>query len=230
MAVKDDTCDVFHLHPAMRPHLLKLGCTDDELTCVSYGLDVKQTEAVPDQQRIYDVVWIGRVHRQKGIDDLMATLAHLAKRMKDFRAIFIGNLEESLRPEVQRLGLAQQVEFSGFVSEQEKIRLFKASRLFLMPSRHEGSPRVIGESIICRVPVVAYDIPNYRPLFGGYVRYVPPFDLAAFQQAAESEVLKMRKGDNYLERMNLADFKRENSWETTQAKFVEALQRLKANG
>src|SRR5439155_335016 len=155
---------LFHLHPAMRPRLLKLGCTEDELTCVSYGLDVKQTEAVPDQQRIYDVVWIGRVHRQKGIDDLMATLAHLAKRMKDFRAIFIGNLEESLRPEVQRLGLAQQVEFSGFVSEQEKIRLFKASRLFLMPSRHEGSPRVIGEAIICRVPVVAYEIPNYRPL------------------------------------------------------------------
>ena len=61
---------LFYLHPAMRPRLLQLGCAEDELTYVSYGLEVKQTEAVPEQQRIYDVVWIGRVHRQKGIDDL----------------------------------------------------------------------------------------------------------------------------------------------------------------
>jgi len=122
--------------------------------------------------------------------------------------------------------LVQHVDFSGFVSESEKIRLFKASRLFLMPSRHEGSPRVVGESLICGVPVVAYDIPNYRPVFGDYVRYVPPFDLLAFQLAAEREVLKMRKGDNYLDRLSLADFKRANSWDTTQGKFLAALEKL----
>jgi len=209
----------------MRPRLLRLGCAEGEMTYVSYGLEAQATEAVPEQKRFYDVVWIGRVHRQKGIDDLLATLAHLARRLENFRAIFIGNVEEALRPQIESLGLTQQVEFSGFVSEQEKIRLFKASRIFLMPSRHEGSPRVIGESLICGVPVVAYDIPNYRPVFGDFVRYVPPFDQAAFASAAEREVLAMRQGENYLDGMNLADFKQANSWETTQAKFVEVLKR-----
>jgi glycosyltransferase involved in cell wall biosynthesis len=114
------------------------------------------------------------------------------------------------------------------VSESEKVRLFKASRLFLMPSRHEGSPRVVGESIIATVPVLAYDIPNYRPVFGDFVRYVPPFDLAAFQAAAEDEIKKTRAGENYLERLDLAEFKRANSWETTQGKFLAALERLRA--
>lgn len=212
----------------MRPRLLKLGCTEEELTYVSYGLEVNQTEAVGEQKKLYDVVWIGRVHRQKGIDDLLATLAYLAKRLENFRAIFIGNVEGALRPQVEALGLTPQVEFSGFVSEQEKIRLFKASRLFLMPSRHEGSPRVIGESLICGVPVVAYDIPNYRPVFRDFLRYVPPFDLAAFQQAAEREVLKMRNGENYLDHLSLSDFKRANSWMTTQEKFVVALKKLES--
>src|SRR5260221_5887256 len=209
----------------MRPRLLKLGCPEEGLTYVSYGLEVKQTETVPEQKRVYDVVWIGRVHRQKGIDDLVAALAYLSRRLENFRAIFIGNVKEALRPQIDALGLAQQVEFSGFGSEQEKIRLFKASRLFLMPSRHEGSPRVIGESLICGGPVVAYDIPNYRPVFGDYVRYVPPFDRAAFASAAEREVLKMRQGENYLDGMDLAEFKQANSWEATQAKFVEVLKR-----
>jgi glycosyltransferase involved in cell wall biosynthesis len=212
-----------YLHPAMKPRLHALGVRDEEMTFVSYGLEVAPTERIPKQERKYDVVWIGRVHRQKGIDDLLATLRHLASRLENFRAIFIGNLREALQPQIEDLGLGSQVEFSGFVSEEEKIRLFKSSRIFLMPSKHEGSPRVVGESIICETPVVAYDIPNYRPIFGDFVRYAPAFDLMAFQATAEREITAMRRGENYLERMDLAAFKRENSWETTQARFLEAL-------
>jgi glycosyltransferase involved in cell wall biosynthesis len=218
---------LLYLHPHMRPRLERLGVRPEEMTQVSYGLEVGLADAVPEQTRTYDVVWIGRVHRQKGIDDLLDTLGFLARQWPDFRAVFIGNVREGLGPEIQRRNLAPHVEFSGFVSEQEKVRLFKASRVFLMPSKHEGSPRVIGESILCGTPVVAYDIPNYRPLFGEFVRYAPPFDVAAFQAAAEREIRQMRAGHNYLEKMKLAPFRQENSWETTQEKFLAALRRLR---
>ena len=211
---------VFYLHPLMQPRLEKLGFRSDETSLVSYGLEVAATEAVPAQERIYDAVWIGRVHRQKGVDDLLATVAYLAKRLENFRVMFIGNVREALYPKVKAMGLENAIQFSGFVSEAEKIRLFKASRVFLMPSKHEGSPRVIGESIIAGTPVVAYDIPNYRPLFGDFVRYAPPFNLEAFRDVAEREIIQMRSGKNYLEKMPLAEFKRENSWETTKEKFL----------
>ncbi len=215
---------VFYLHPFMRKRLHGLGVAEQDMALLSYGLDLATNDAVPMQTRIYDAVWIGRVHRQKGIDDLLATLMFLARQLEDFRALFIGNVRDVLLPRVKELGLEQNVTFSGFVNEAEKIRLFKNSRVFLMPSRHEGSPRVIGESIIAGTPVVAYDILNYRPLFGDFVRYVPPFDLEAFQQTVEREILRMRAGENYLEKMPLADFKLENSWETTEAKFLDAIQ------
>jgi len=218
---------LFYLHPLMEPRLDKLGVRPHERTLVSYGLEVGPTDAVPMQDRIYDAVWIGRVHRQKGIDDLLSTLQLLAQRLPNFRAMFIGNVRDALTPEIAARGLTKNVEFSGFVSEEEKIRLFKASRVFLMPSKHEGSPRVIGESLIAGTPVVAYEIPNYRPLFGDFVRYAPPFDLSAFQEASSREILLMRSGENYLEKMDLARFKQENSWETTQAKFLKALESLK---
>jgi len=219
---------MIYLHPLMEPRLESLGIGADHRTLISYGLDSAAADAVPSQPRIYDAVWIGRVHRQKGIDDLFATLKSLAQRLENFRAIFIGNVRDALLPRVKELGLGKNVEFSGFVSEAEKIRLFKASRVFLMPSKHEGSPRVIGESIVARTPVVAYEIPNYRPLFGGLVRYAPPFNLNAFQQVAENEILKMRAGENYLERADLANFKRENSWETAQEKFLASLESFNA--
>ena len=220
---------LFYLHPAMQPRLQQLGLRDDEMTCVSYGLEVALNESVPPPAREFDAVWIGRVHRQKGIDDLLATLEYLSQKLENFRAIFIGNVQDALAPEIAKRGLEKHVTFSGFVSETEKIRLFKASRLFLMPSRHEGSPRVVGESIIANTPVVAYDIPNYRPVFGNFVRYVPPFDLGAFQSAAADEIQKMRAGDNYLARLDLAEFKHANSWAMTQGKFLVALERLRAS-
>jgi glycosyltransferase involved in cell wall biosynthesis len=222
------TRHMIYLHPLMEPKLEQLRIRATDRTLISYGLDPAATEAMPEQKRIYDAVWIGRVHRQKGVGDLLATFKFLAKKLENFRAILIGNLQKQLQPEIEKLGLQRHVEFSGFVSEEEKIRLFKASRVFLMPSKHEGSPRVIGESIVAVTPVVAYEIPNYRPLFGDLVRYVPPFDLAAFQKAAELEILKMRAGENYLQHIDLADFKQENSWAEAQERFLGALAKLRA--
>lgn len=214
---------LLYLHPLMEPRLDKLGILSPDRTLISYGLDPAANDAVPAQKREYDVVWIGRVHRQKGIDDLLATLQSLKAQFKDLRVMFIGNVRVALLPLIQKLGLESNVVFSGFVSEEEKIRLFKSSRVFLMTSKHEGSPRVIGESIIARTPVVAYDIPNYRPLFGPLVQYIPPFDLNSFQKTAAREVARMRAGENYLEQADLETFKQENSWATARQRFLDAL-------
>ncbi|HXG47623.1 MAG TPA: hypothetical protein VNO52_08360, partial [Methylomirabilota bacterium] len=81
---------LLYLHPSMRPRLRRLGFQDEETTFVSYGLEVTATEAVPAQPRTYDVVWVGRVHRQKGIDDLLATIETLARELPGFRAVFLG--------------------------------------------------------------------------------------------------------------------------------------------
>lgn len=215
---------LFLLHPAMRPQALEMGYQPGELSPISYGLDVATAESVPQQARQFDVCWIGRVHRQKGVGDLLEACARLTRIFPDFKAVFMGKVEAGLRPQVEALGLSDRVFFPGFVSEAEKFRLFKSSRLFLMPSRHEGSPRVVGEALACEVPVLAYDLPTYRPVFGAYARYVKPFDLDAFCREAEVLIRASRSGDNYLDSMDLAKFRRENSWEEARRVFLEAIE------
>ena len=214
---------VFYLHPAMRARLLGLGYREEEISLISYGVDTAQAAAVPEQVKRYDVCWIGRVHRQKGIEDLLDTLAYLAQRIPDFKAILMGKVEPQLRPRIEAMGLSGKVDFSGFISEFDKVRLFKESRLFLMPSRHEGSPRVVGEALVCGVPVLAYDLPTYRPVFGEFARYVPAFNLSAFENEAERQILESRAGRTYLDSLDLAEFRRVNSWENTRAVFLKGL-------
>lgn len=219
---------VLLVHPTMRGQLRARGYRAEELTDISFGVDVERAEGAGGQSKIYDAVWIGRVHRQKGIDDLLATLAHLAGRIENFRAVLIGNLRAELGPELERRGLAQCVEFSGFVSEEEKFRLFHASRVFLMTSRFEGSPRVIAEALVCQVPVVAYQVDTYRPLFGDFLRYVPCFDLQSFQNEARLQIEKMRAGANYLAGMNLGDFSQVHSWSATGQVYLKAVENSKS--
>lgn len=216
---------VFYLHPDMKLRLLDLDFHPREMSAISYGVDSAMASTVPDQPKRYDVCWIGRVHRQKGIEDLLATMACLAKRIPGFRALLMGKVEPQLRPRIAELGLNDAVEFSGFISELDKIKLFKQSRLFLMPSRHEGSPRVVGEALICGVPVLAYDLPTYRPVFREFAHYVPAFDLDAFQREAERQVVESRNGRTYLDALDLADFRKSNSWEATRQVFLDGIQR-----
>jgi glycosyltransferase involved in cell wall biosynthesis len=219
---------VLLVHPAMRGRLLALGYSLEELTDISFGLDVEKAAAARGQNKIYDAVWIGRIHRQKGIEDLFATLSHLAQHVENFRAVLIGDLRAELQPQSEQRGLSRCVEFSGFVSEEEKFRLFQASRAFLMTSRFEGSPRVVAEALACEVPVVAYDVETYRPLFGDLLRYIPCFDLEEFQNEAGRQIIDMRAGRNYLFGLETARFSDGHSWRATGRVFLQAVEQLHA--
>ena len=205
-----------------------MGYSEKELVFVSNGVDLEQPTAVPAQEKTYDVAWVGRVHKQKGIEDLVETLAFLARQLKGFRAVMVGNLKDSLGPRIAARGLSGNVEFSGYVSEAEKFRLLKSSRVFLMPSRYESWGIVIGEALACKVPVVAYQLEAYPPVFGDLLRYVPPFDVDGFMQASADEVRRVRSGEQRLNENDLSRFIAQNSWKEVGRRFVGAIQSLGA--
>lgn len=218
---------LLYVHPMMREVLLRKDYCAEEIQYVSFGVDPDPPGGSATQQKIYDTVWIGRVHRQKGINDLLQTLTYLKEKIPNFRSVIIGKVKSELQPIIEKLGLSVVVDFPGFVSEEEKFRLFRSSRVYLMPSRFEGSPRVIGEALVCRLPVVAYDVETYRPVFGDLLRYVPCYDVNAFQHESEQQILAMRAGRNYLDQLDLKGFKEQCSWTTARETFLQALGELR---
>jgi glycosyltransferase involved in cell wall biosynthesis len=219
---------LLYVHPSMKPGFLRKGYREEELVFTSEGVDSAVAERVPEQKKQFDVIWIGRMHRQKGIEDLLATLAFLGRKVPDFRAVLVGQLEAALRPRIEGLGLKDQVTFAGLVRDDtEKFRLFKSTRVFLMPSNYESWGIVVGEALVSGVPVVAYDIDAYRPIFGDLVHYVPPFKLEAFQEATLDEVSRAREGRTKFDEVALGAFKREHSWQATCERVARALDSLK---
>jgi glycosyltransferase involved in cell wall biosynthesis len=217
---------VTYSHPEMHDYLLRFGYDKSQLVYVPNGSDTAVSDRVPEQAKQFDLAWLGRVHPQKGIDDLLATLAWLKKQLPDFRAIIIGKSKDVLEPVVKSMGLADNVVFSGLVTEAEKFRLLKCSRVFAMPSRYESWGIVVGEALVTGVPVVAYKLDCYPPVFGDGVRYVPPFDREKFQRAVEHEIREQRAGRNYLMAMDWKSLKQRLSWEAAQENFRRLLEKF----
>jgi glycosyltransferase involved in cell wall biosynthesis len=220
---------VTYSHPEMRDYLLKFGYEESNLCYVPNGSDAVTADRVPEQPKKFDLAWIGRVHPQKGIDDLLATFGWLKQRLPDFRAVIIGKSKDALEPMVRQAGLTDNVTFSGLVSEEEKFRLLKSSRLLAMPSHYESWGIVVGEALVSGVPVVAYKLDCYPPVFGDGVRYVKPFDCEEFKRAVEDEIRNQRAGRNYLAAMDCEKLKRRLSWTTAQESFVEAMASIHKN-
>jgi glycosyltransferase involved in cell wall biosynthesis len=204
--------------------LLKRGFQPAEVCLIPNGVEMEAIDVAEQGPRKYDVVWIGRVHRQKGIDDLLLTLQSLAHEFPDFRALLIGNLKEALAGRAAEMGLTANVEFPGFVSGVEKYRLLKSGRVYLMPSRHEGMPIVVCEALACGLPVVAYELEMYRPFFGNRLIYVKPFERDSFCRAALETVRKARAGEKLVNEQDLAEFKKNNSWLETGKRLVAMLE------
>lgn len=219
---------LFYVHPNMKSGLLNLGYKESELVFISNGFDLETANSVPEQPKHYDVIWIGRVHRQKGIEDLLECLRFLSKNLPDFRAVLVGKLE-TLAPRLAEAGLSNHIRLPGLISEKEKFRLFKASRVFLMPSQYESWGIVIGEALACHLPVVAYDLAAYRSIFGKLVAYVPPFDRVAFNQTALKTVEITRAKETTFDPHELERLLAEHSWEAARQRFQSALFEMEAS-
>ena len=128
---------------------------------------------------------LGRLHAEKGFDLLLEAAAQLRDRGRVFRLTIAGEgpAADDLKAQTARLGLADRIDFPGWVSPPE--RLLAELDLFVCSSRTESFGLVVIEAMAAGAPVIAADIEGPRILLaeGRYGRLVPPEAPAALAEA-----------------------------------------------
>jgi len=80
------------------------------------------------------VVYVGRLHRLKGIDVLIKAIS-IATKEEPITAVIVGPGDQRpYRELASRLGVGRNVVFTGFVSEEVKISALDASTALVLPS------------------------------------------------------------------------------------------------
>ena len=108
-----------------------------------------------------NIVAIGSMNRpKKGFDRLIEAMPLLKQDQPHARLWILGEgrLERELREQAQRFGVDQAVRFVGF--QQDPYRWLRHADLFVLSSRHEGTPNVLLEAMACGCPTVVIDHPG----------------------------------------------------------------------
>lgn len=118
------------------------GIAPERIATVHCGMD-HGTYTVDPNVRKFDrptILYVGRIKRYKSVDVIIRALPAVLEKVPDARLAVIGsgdNLPE-LKQLAARLGVAGQVEFTGFVSSAEKVDWMRRSHVIVNPSPKEG--------------------------------------------------------------------------------------------
>jgi len=96
--------------------------------------------------------------KRKGLETLVRSVPYVVKEFPNVKFVFVGRKRDGypvLRGLAEKLAVSDYVDFAGFKSDSELLKLLSQSALFAMPSVHEGFPTVISEALACEKPVVA---------------------------------------------------------------------------
>jgi len=154
---------------------------------VSTMADTVRPAARPRRPVPGDVLFLGRLIRQKGVDDLIAAMAGLGRG----RLQIAGEGPERARLHRLARRLGVDARFHGFVAGDAKERLLGSASVLCVPSREvaglsEGAPLVIREAAVRGLPVVATrvgGIPELCAQSEAPVVLVPPGDRGALARA-----------------------------------------------
>ena len=132
------------------------------------------------------IIYTGRLAPEKHIDVIIRAVAIVKKIIPDITLAItgLGNAEKSLRSLAQKLGIAGNVKFLGFVENSILPLVYKASDVFAVMSTAESQCLSLMQAMATGLPSVGADwraLPEYIDKKSGII--VPVGDYTALSEA-----------------------------------------------
>lgn len=142
-----------------------IGTPNGLVRCVFNGVTADEFDPVAKAADATDIVYVGEFRHIKGTDLLIDAVARMHADGKRVTLTLAGDGEEleSLKAQIQRLGLAETVRFIGHVKARYG---FSKGRVLVVPSRGDSMPYVVIEAAAAGIPMVATNVGGIPEIFG----------------------------------------------------------------
>lgn len=145
--------------------------------------EFKRKYSIRDSEKV--ILYLGRIHKIKGIDLLVKAFAGLVKKLDDIRLVIVGpddGFMSTLKKHVRDLRIGNRILFTGPLYERDKLAAYIDSDIYVLPSIYETFPNTILEAWACGTPVVVTDRCGIAD-FVDRAGYVVEYDNAQLQAA-----------------------------------------------
>ena len=120
--------------------------------------------------------YVGNAHPHKNVEGLIKSFLNLRKKYQYFNLVLSGHdhyFWQKIRQEYQH----KNIIYTGFVSDEELVALYKNAKVFVLPSFEEGFGIPLLEAMACSCPVVSSNAGSLPEVGGDGVVYFDPASL-----------------------------------------------------
>jgi glycosyltransferase involved in cell wall biosynthesis len=172
------------------------------VTVVPYGVDLERFQPVERSLREHVVIGAAsRLSPEKGLDDLIDAFAIVRRRFGETVALRVageGPERSRLEAQIERLGLQDAVQLSGWLEHEQLPAFLQELDIFALASTWEGFGVSAVEASAMRLPVVGTDVHGIPDVVRDGATGLPasePASLAAaLTRLVEDRELRLRLG------------------------------------
>lgn len=146
-----------------KKRLIRAGKKEKNIAVINNGIDLEKIKKIEPSNESSDLIFAGRLIKEKNVDLLIKTVNILKKDFPDIKSVIVGDGPEknNLINLTKKLNLEKNIIFKGFLKNQEEVySYFKSSGIFVLPSIREGFGIVVLEANACGLPAIVVDHPD----------------------------------------------------------------------
>lgn len=118
--------------------------------------------------KIYDAVFQGRFHAQKGVVELIEIWKKVVEKKQDAVLAMIGDgpLMNNVRLAINNYQLLKNVKLFGYVFDgPKKYKIFSQSKMVVHPAFYDSGGMASAEAMAFDIPCVGFDLPAYKSYY-----------------------------------------------------------------
>ena len=138
------------------------------------------------RDKIFDGVFQGRFHPQKGVVELIDIWKLVVSKKPKAKLALVGDgpLMKDVKLKIHKLNLQKNILLFGYVFDgEEKYKIFAQSRVVLHPAYYDSGGMASAEAMALGLPAVGFNLKSYESYYPKGMVKVPVNDLLKFAQA-----------------------------------------------
>lgn len=154
---------------------------------------ISQIGKVP---KVYDAVFQGRLHPQKGVVELMEIWKKVVEKRRDAKLVILGDgpLMGEVKAKIHKLNLKNNISLLGYVFDgSKKYRTFSQSKIVVHPAFYDSGGMASAEAMAFGLPCVGFNLKSYDSYYPKGMIRIEIGDLDAFATA----ILKLLSDEEY---------------------------------
>ncbi len=151
--------------PSTHRELLHRGFAEEKTHLIHYGVAREQFKQLNIPKNLTPLIGcLGRLKKYKSVDHLLEAFVIVRDEIPETQLLIVGDGDDKPRLQqlAESLGIARAVSFTGFVSEEEKVKHLNRIHIAVNTSAKEGWGLTVIEANACGTPTVSSNVEGLR--------------------------------------------------------------------